>query len=60
MVVGVKVLVVTGVEVVDGTEMTVVEGVTADVIGREVIFVVTGPVETSLLEVSVGFQVDVA
>lgn len=61
VVVGVKVLVVTGVEVVDVAEMIVFVGVTADVIGGgELIPVVTGPVETSLVGVSVVFQVDVA
>lgn len=61
VVVGVKALVVTGVEVVDVAEMTVFMGLNADVFGGgEVIPVVTGPVETSPVGVRVVVRVDVA
>lgn len=59
--VDVKVLVVTGVAVVDGGALPVFVGVTEDVIvGVEVVSVMTDSVGTSLVGVSVVFQVDVA
>lgn len=61
VVVDVKVLMVTGGEVVDVGELTIFVGVTEDVIGGvEVTSDVTDSVDTSLVGVSVVFQVDVA
>lgn len=61
VVVDVKVLMVTGGEVVDAGELTIFVGVTEDVIGGvEVTSDVTDSVDTSLVGVSVVIQVDVA